>query len=78
MAESTLRVGSSLEHIGELIRAGKYGHRLIRDQYAIPSRTPSTRFPREMYSDELWAAQAWAFEDEAHTRFSDEYCTRQR
>jgi hypothetical protein len=30
---------------------GKYEHRLTRDMYALVNRKPSSRFPREMYSD---------------------------
>jgi hypothetical protein len=66
------------KHFGETLRAGKYTHRLTRDEYALVNKTPSTRRPREEYSDAQWAAEAWAFEDEDHTRFSDEYCADQR
>lgn len=69
---------ATIEHLGELVRPGKYGHRLTRDMYALVNKTPSARFPREMYSDELWASLDWAYEDKAHTRLSDEYCSRQR
>jgi hypothetical protein len=67
-----------VKHFGETLRASRYGHRLTRDQYALVNKKPSSRFPREMYTDELWAAMAWMYEDEAHTRLSDEYCTLQR
>ena len=56
--------GLTVEHFGELVRPGKSGHRLTRDMYAHVNKTSSTRVPREMYSDELWAAQSWAYEDE--------------
>jgi hypothetical protein len=68
----------AVEHFGELMRPGKYGHRLTREMYAQVNKTSSTRVPRETYSDELWAAVAWAYEDEDHTRLSDEFCRRQR
>lgn len=70
--------GSAVEHLGELIRPGKYGHRLTREMYALVNKTSSTKLPREMYSDDRWAALAWAYEDEDHTILSDEYCLRQR
>jgi hypothetical protein len=70
--------GLIVEHFGELVRTGKYGHRLTREMYAHVNKTSSTRAPREMYSDELWASLAWAYEDEGHTRLSEEFCRRQR
>jgi hypothetical protein len=68
----------AVEHLGETLRASKYSFRLVRDEYALVNRKPSTRLPRALYSDALWAAQDWAFEDEDRTRFSDEYCNDQR
>jgi hypothetical protein len=41
-----------------MMRPGRYGHRLTREMYALVNKTSSTRVPREMYSDELWAAVA--------------------
>ena len=40
-------------------------HRLIRDEQALSGKKPLARFRREMYSDEKWAAQPWAFQDDA-------------
>jgi hypothetical protein len=74
MAETSLAV----EHFGELRRAGKYGHRLTRDQYAIPNKMSSTRAPRWMFSDEQWAELGWMYEDDEHTRHTDEFCRLQR
>ena len=65
-------------HFGETLRASKYSFRLVRDEYALINRKPSTRLPRDLCSDALWAAQDWAFEDEDHTRFSDEYYNDQQ
>lgn len=78
MEEVRPRTTPPPKHFGETLRASKYGHRLTRDQYALANKKPSTRFPREMYTDAHWAAEAWAFEDEDHTVLSDEYCTLQR
>lgn len=67
-----------VEHFGELVRAGKYGYRLSRETYAVPNKTSSTRVPKDMVSDELWAELDWAYEDAEHTRLSDAFCERQR
>jgi hypothetical protein len=74
----TTQAGLAVEHFGERVRSGKYGHRLIRDLYAVPNKTPSVRIPRDMISEGWWAARAWRFEDAEQTRFSDEFCRRQR
>jgi hypothetical protein len=60
------------------MRSGKYGHRLIRDLYALPNKTPSVRLPRDFFTDEQWESRAWAFEDAEQTRLSDEFCQRHR
>ena len=60
-----------VEHFGEVLRAGKYGHRLSRETYAIPNRRPSVKLARESISAEQWASLDWAFEDEEHTRYSE-------
>jgi hypothetical protein len=78
MAEVRPRSTPPVKHFDETLRASKYSNRLTRDEYALMSRKPSTRFPRETYSDAQWEAEAWAFEDEDHTRFSDEFCTDRR
>ncbi|GAB3557819.1 hypothetical protein GCM10027405_03290 [Arthrobacter alkaliphilus] len=67
-----------VEHFGELVWPGKYGHRLTREMYAMVNKTSSTRLPREWYTDEQWESLAWAYEDEEHTRLSDDFCARQR
>jgi hypothetical protein len=67
-----------VEHFGERLRAGKYGHRLSRETYAIPNRRPSVRLSRESISAELWATLDWAFADDEHTTYSDAYCEQQQ
>lgn len=67
-----------VDHFGESLRASKYSLRLTRDEYALVNKTSSIRLPREVYSDEMWAAVAWAYEDEDPTRLSDDFCTRHR
>ncbi|MCP1415430.1 GIY-YIG nuclease family protein [Paenarthrobacter sp. A20] len=66
------------KHFGETLRTSRYGHRLIRDEYALVNKRRSTRLPRELYTDAAWEDEAWAFEDEDHIFFSDEYCAMQR
>lgn len=61
-----------------MVRPGKYGHRLVRDLYAVPNKKPTGRTPRDMVTEEFWASQAWAYEDEDHTILSDEFCRLQR
>ena len=72
------KVWTAVEHFGEQMRSGKYGHRLTRDQYALPNKTPSSRVDRDLIPDKLWADIAWAYEDEDHTILSDAFCERQR
>lgn len=67
-----------VKHFGETLRASKYSYRLKRAEYALISRKPTAKRPRYEYSAEEWEAEAWAFEDEAHTRFSDEFCEDRR
>jgi hypothetical protein len=68
----------SVEHLGETVRPGKYGYRLTRKLYALPNKRPSVGARREDVSEEQWAADAWAYEDDAHTSYTDEVCDRQR
>ena len=48
MTARTPMTSSAVEHFGEMVRPGKYGHRLTRDMYAHVNKTSSTRVPREM------------------------------
>lgn len=66
------------KHFGETLRASKYSHRLTRDEYAVVNKRNSTGLPREYCTDAQWEADAWAFEDEDHTRLTDEYCAMHR
>lgn len=70
----------AVNHFGENIRPGKYGHRLTRDVYALPNKRSShyENRVREWFTDDQWAADAWVYEDDAHTRYSDEYVEYQR
>jgi hypothetical protein len=70
--------GPAVEHLGELIRPGKYGHRLTREMYALVNKKSSVRIPDYMLTDELRAALAPRFEDADLTIRSDEYCRQQR
>jgi hypothetical protein len=66
------------KHFGETLRASKYSHRLTRNEYALVNKRNSTRPPREYCTDAEWEADAWAFEDEDHTRLTDEHCAMHR
>ncbi|MHA7289550.1 GIY-YIG nuclease family protein [Arthrobacter sp. MDT3-24] len=67
-----------VDHLGERIQAGKYGHRLTRELYAVVNKKPTGRIYREQVSAEFWEAQDWAYEDADHTVLSDEFCILQR
>ena len=67
-----------VEHFGERLRQSKFGHRLAREMYAVPNKKPSAVRRREDVGEAFWASQAWAYEDEAHTILSDEFCSQQR
>lgn len=67
-----------VDHLGERVRAGKYGHRLTRELYAIINKKPTGRTPRDQMSAESWESEDWAYEDADHTVLSDEFCRPQR
>lgn len=70
--------GAPVEHFGEMIRPGKYGHRLTRDMYALVNKKSSTRIPEHMLTDELRAYLAPHYEDAELTIHTDEFCRRHR
>jgi hypothetical protein len=67
-----------IDHLGERIQAGKYGHRLTRVRYAVVNKKPTGRISRDQVSAEFWESQDWAYEDADHTVLSDEFCQLQR
>jgi hypothetical protein len=67
-----------VEHFGERLRETKFGQKLTREWYAYPTRSPHQRVRREQVDAEFWAAVAWAYQDEEHTRHSDAYLLAQR
>jgi hypothetical protein len=73
-----LRTVSPVDHLGERIQAGKYGHRLTRELYAAIKNKPTGRISRDQVSAEFWESQDWAYEDADHTVLSYEYCQLQR
>ena len=73
-----LRAAPAVEHFGELIRPGKYGHRLTREMYALVNKRSSTRIPEHMLNDELRALLAPHYEDAEMTIHTDEFCRRHR
>lgn len=64
----------TMEHFGEPLRPGKYGHRLVRERYAIVNKLSSFYPNRSYYSDEHWAAVSWRYDDENHRILSDKFC----
>jgi hypothetical protein len=68
----------AVEHFGELVRPGKYGHRLTREMYALVNKRSSIRIPDYLLTDELRALLAPRFEDAEMTIRSDEFCREQR
>lgn len=70
--------GPAVEHFGELIRPGKYGHRLTREMYALVNKKSSTRIPEHMLTDELRALLASRYEDAELTIHTDEFCQKWR
>lgn len=78
MTARTPLTSSAVEHFGELIRPGKYGHRLTREMYALVNKRSSTRIPESMLTDELRAYLAPHYEDDELTIHTDEFCRRQR
>ena len=63
---------SAIEHFGERVLPGKYGFRLRREVYALPSKQSSFYFGREMFSEEAWTDRAASYEDEAQRIYKDD------
>lgn len=63
LAATSSAAAPAVEHFGELIRPGKYGHRLTREMYALVNKRSSTRIPEHMLNDELRALLAPHYED---------------
>lgn len=78
MVRTAAKTAPPVKHFGETLRASRYSHRLKRDEYALPNKTNTTWLPREMCSEEQWAAHAWMYEDEDHRIYSDDFCALQR
>lgn len=70
--------GCAVEHFGERISPGKYGHRLTRETYALVNKRSSTRIPANMLTEELRALLAPHYEDAELTSHTDEFCRRHR
>ncbi|WP_285117283.1 GIY-YIG nuclease family protein [Leifsonia sp. fls2-241-R2A-40a] len=64
-------IGATVEHLGERVRAGKYGFRLTRDVYAVPSKRNTKPIPREFVSDEMWEEMSEIYEDDDHRIYTD-------
>jgi len=65
------------EHFGEVRLPGKYGHRLLRDRYALADKKPAVHMPRD-WSPALWDAMDPWFEDEDHRIYTDAHCAELR
>jgi hypothetical protein len=70
--------GPIVKPFGEIIRPGKYGHRLTREMYALVNKKSSTRIPESSLTDELRAFLEPYYEDAKLTILTDEFCHRQR
>lgn len=78
MAATSSAAAPAVEHFGELIRPGKYGHRLTREMYALVNKRSSARIPEHMLNDELRAFLAPHYEDAELTIHTVEFCRRHR
>lgn len=67
-----------VEHFGDIFRASKFGHKMIRDLYAYPGRKPKERSKREQLGEALWTNIAWSYRDDEHAEHSDAYLLVQR
>lgn len=66
-------VQPGINHFGEQLRGHKLGHRMTRELYGYPNRSPHQRLKRETTRKALWESTGWMYRDEDHTRFSDLY-----
>jgi hypothetical protein len=64
-------VHPGVEHFGEHLRGSRFGHRMTREFYGYPSRSPHQRMKRGIFSEDFWALTAWKYRDEDHTQFSN-------
>jgi hypothetical protein len=78
LADLTRQSGPAVEHFGELVRPGKYGHRLTREMYALVNKRSSVPIPENWLTDELRALLAPHYEDAELTIHTDEYCRGHR
>jgi hypothetical protein len=78
MTGKSLQAASAVEHFGEMVRPGKYGHRLTREMYALVNKRSSTRVPDYLLTDDLRALLAPHYEDAEMTIHTDEFCSRHR
>lgn len=67
-----------VHHFGERLRASPLSFRLVREEYALPSKKNSTWEPPGLRGEEFRQRSAWMYEDDDHRIYSDEYCRRQR
>lgn len=65
-------------HFGQTLRKSMFGHRMTRDLYAYPNRSPHQKYYREDVGEDTWNHTAWAYRDEEHTEHSDTYLLVQR
>ncbi|GAA2250934.1 GIY-YIG nuclease family protein [Herbiconiux moechotypicola] len=66
-----------VEHFGEVRLPGKYGHRLMRERYALADKKLTVHLPRD-WSPSLWDAMDSWFEDEDHRIYTDAHCAELR
>ncbi|QGN58895.1 GIY-YIG nuclease family protein [Nostocoides sp. HKS02] len=78
MTTSGRPLAPRLEHFGERLRNTVFGHKMTREFYAYPHRSPHQRFNRDQFDEGFWEGLGWAYRDEAHTQHSDVYLLVQR
>jgi hypothetical protein len=52
-------------HFGQTLRKSKFGHRMTREMYAYPNRSPHQRFYREDIDESLWEGTARVYRERA-------------
>lgn len=65
-------------HFGEKLRSSKYGLKMSRATYGLPSRSPHQRMILRPEFEAMWKSVDWMFRDEEHGQHSDLFLLVQR
>lgn len=65
-------------HFGERLSTSKYGLKMSRETYGLPSRSQHQRMMFRPGFEDAWAYLDWMFRDEEHRQHSDLYLLVQR